>query len=906
MRVRHLQTFVQNERLFNWSHLNAIHGSRMGIDTTAWIRGLHDLKDPYGDIMGGLPINISAVIGKQLENFERADLFPVFLIQGLTPHGHSLFNKVDSKIVKEAWQKLINGDAESAFQHFCKSLSRLTEESITYIQRYLRKHKYKSVQINGTNISSSSELTEVKISRLAVIGCPYLCASQMLYMARHKLLDIVYGMTSYVLMGFDQVVTGIDFFKQRCEWVSRQDLLKAWDVTPRQLADACLLAGNEYCHTLPHANVQKTQLNFEMSILLAKHGSLQQYLQFFPDPPIEHEFRHLYSLSRALVTFLVALQHDGKVTPFTVESLAAATVPPLSPLLSPSHGSSAGSTQSQVPATTASKTNCQTPVPLDFHKVGGWRLPNTISAMMMHGLISPTLPRALSYGEWRDNDSPLILTHEYDKLLKSLRGYRLLALGLIARHLHPCFHNRKIIFKYVNRLCKDPLVLLTSIVSPDLENSQYKPNRRPFLNWSFTADDLSKRLSRMAPGPQPLTDISQQPSLSEDNVTPGYLFCLNWYLSSTAQVVNSLMANCQNFVPFDNTGGSIISNSPAFEKIEELDVYQSSEQSLKNIQNYILAQLYFNVLDALDYFSLNGEIGLGNQENNSTSQLTTFAVLASTIGRDCKFETELILAIELLKFGLLTGVKFNYAADNEYLPELVNPPTDHMKNARLRLQSQLSISSASVKMDQDFSILFRLISRVASLVPIELDHNMRQCPQTYLDFDIGAFQSLVRMVKRELNHIVEGCIAHMIFSQPKTFSLLTPDLFDPDRPRIPWFQLVLGCGGVLISNFMTTDFKEDGMNGFLRLQTKFPEITNLAKSLLDICEFWSIIYLIARPQLLCQNTELADQFEQANALLMLQLSNFLNFSKSAPQPQYDMTDYSACRTELEHVLGLSY
>lgn len=33
------------------------------------------------------------------------------------------------------------------------------------------------------------------------------------------------------------------------------------------------------------------------------------------------------------------------------------------------------------------------------------------------GLLSPTLPRVLSYGEWRDTESPILLSVEFENLL---------------------------------------------------------------------------------------------------------------------------------------------------------------------------------------------------------------------------------------------------------------------------------------------------------------------------------------------------------------------------------------------------------------------------------------------------------------------------------------------------------
>lgn len=81
MRVRHLQTYIQSQRLVGSNKVAVLRGMTVGLDTTAWIRSLLELKDAYSDIMGGLPLGLRAVLDQQLQGFEEAEIFPAFFLQ---------------------------------------------------------------------------------------------------------------------------------------------------------------------------------------------------------------------------------------------------------------------------------------------------------------------------------------------------------------------------------------------------------------------------------------------------------------------------------------------------------------------------------------------------------------------------------------------------------------------------------------------------------------------------------------------------------------------------------------------------------------------------------------------------------------------------------------------------------
>lgn len=70
----------------------------------------------------------------------------------------------------------------------------------------------------------------------------------------------------------------------------------------------------------------------------------------------------------------------------------------------------------------------------------------------------------------------------------------------------------------------------------------------------------------------------------------------------------------------------------------------------------------------------------------------------------------------------------------------------------------------------------QLVTRAVSIVAVQLAGHLTQCPAHFVNFDIGSFQSLVRSTRRELNHIMEGCIAGLILEvsiQPGSVSLFS-------------------------------------------------------------------------------------------------------------------------------------
>merc|ERR1711972_627760 len=102
-----------------------------------------------------------------------------------------------------------------------------------------------------------------------------------------------------------------------------------------------------------------------------------------------------------------------------------------------------------------------------------------------------------------------------------------------------------------------------------------------------------------------------------------------------------------------------------------------------------------------------------------------------------QFQEPCLVALEMMKFGRLSGEPFEPAQADKHFPEHVNYP----KSADPGMKAVL------------------LLSRVMSLVPMRLKNDMWNAD---VDFDLAAFHSLVRILKRALRQLVEASLASIL------------------------------------------------------------------------------------------------------------------------------------------------
>jgi len=180
-----------------------------------------------------------------------------------------------------------------------------------------------------------------------------------------------------------------------------------------------------------------------------------------------------------------------------------------------------------------------------------------------------------------------------------------------------------------------------------------------------------------------------------------------------------------------------------------------------------------------------------------------------------------LVAIELLKFEMLNGEPFEPGvAGKRFPPGIKYPvaPVDEWTKSRL------------------------LLTRVMSLVPMRLKTDMWNAD---VNFDLAAFHSMVRILKRALRQLTEASLASVLMKDLKRVKLL-PSGFLCSTPKkddhlqtmglLPTFMLPRTCTGIVVDYFL--EYQGEPSKFIPELQAKFPCCTHARQDLLQAFIFW--------------------------------------------------------------------
>jgi len=142
-----------------------------------------------------------------------------------------------------------------------------------------------------------------------------------------------------------------------------------------------------------------------------------------------------------------------------------------------------------------------------------------------------------------------------------------------------------------------------------------------------------------------------------------------------------------------------------------------------------------------------------------------------------EFQEDALFALELMKFGVLTG-------------ELLDAPPDRPFPENIAIMKQDNVDHRSAV----------LLSRVMSLVPMHLKD--MEFWEAEVDFDLAAFHSIVKIVKRSLRQLTEASLAHILLQDMSRMKLVPKDHWCPDKPKIPSFMLPRNCMGLVVKYFL--------------------------------------------------------------------------------------------------------
>lgn len=744
MRVRHLQSHLADQQLVHSGKLQRLNGVRVGVDAVFWLRSIQALKDPFADALGGIPPGIFGFVDKELEQFKRYDITPLFVFQGVAPGPqHSMFVSRMDQQMELAWTYLAKGQKSEAQKCFAVSTSRINGDFVYFIFHHLRHKGYECLQ------------------------APYFAGAQLAHFAEQGVVSTVFGPPGLLLYGVPSVVIHINFAQLSFDWVDLESVLQKWQITRDQFVDACMLAGTEYCLTYPYLNLGHFQpaapgrFNFDAAVYIIKQAPLINWMQTFPTEDMKNDHVDGYCICKVLVQNSPVLHLQDHV---------------IRPL-----GAGAGG------------PGCPPPqVPADFSTIMGEKLPNSLYYLMLNGIISHKLPQALAKGEWTDKSQPLVDTNEFRELLVGLQDYRETALGLIARHLHSGFQTKKI-------LCKafwDPHPIRQGL-SGNAQNLPegariIQPRIPKGLRWNINQEAVEEEMRR-----QGVTKVD-------------FKFCLQWH-SHQFEIDGPLMRGVTR------------------------DGYPTATNDI----NSLSALVHFMVLEHLELIAEDaGMTVFGNVLKDSPVHL----------------QESCLVALEMMKFGVLSGEPFDAAQEDRPFPEQVKYP----KGA----------------VDQHTKAIL-LLSRVMSLVPMKLRNDMWNAD---VDFDLAAFHSLVRILKRALRQLVEASLASILLRDLSRVKALPPGFMCSSPKKedhlqmwavLPTFMLPRACMGIVVRHFL--EYRGEPAAFQKDVSARFPCCEQPMKDLRIAFAFWDdlrrCVDAIAEP---LGAEELSEDMKSASQILYAQ------------------------------------
>ncbi|CRG99589.1 conserved Plasmodium protein, unknown function [Plasmodium relictum] len=419
----------------------------------------------------------------------------------------------------------------------------------------------------------------------------------------------------------------------------------------------------------------------------------------------------------------------------------------------------------------SNKSSIYNLAPYDYIKVVGAKFPTCVYYLMSVGLISKKLLCALALGEWIDYSHPIIDSYEYRDSLIDLREYRCRILGLISIKLNPFFYKRKIKFfdygYYINNIWD-------------------KNNKWTFLDidlvdgflWKINKDNVTEEMKR------------------QNNNKIDLQFTLRWHLYSESNDISLVhkaneLSNDEQNLDDKNEKTLNHENSSETNDLENgennKNIY-SFDKKIRNYNDYYKNLLNtnnqnFNSFLCLVYFMFLENLGIFTKNCG----VTLFGLLLSEV-KNKNIDSNILIIFELLKFGFLTTQ-----------PLLPPNGRSYPKNAYSSVMNNKNLAPQDKK-----SVL--LLSRIYSLYNANIDQQ-----KTYdglIDFDLCAFFSVVKIIKKTLRQLLQACVANVLISNMELIHILPENLYSPFDTNISGFFVTHHLMGVLTKFFLLFNFDD--------------------------------------------------------------------------------------------------
>lgn len=211
------------------------------------------------------------------------------------------------------------------------------------------------------------------------------------------------------------------------------------------------------------------------------------------------------------------------------------------------------------------------------------------------------------------------------------------------------------------------------------------------------------------------------------------------------------------------------------------------------------------------------------------------------------------MALELMKFGVLSGEPFDAATERPFPVEVnypVAPVDSNMKS-------------------------FLLLSRVTSLWPMKLKNDMWNAD---VDFDLAGFHALVRLLKHTLRQLTQSCLASTVMKDlariqmpPRGFMSASQGPRDPP-PLLPPFMLPRACMGIVVKFFL--QWTGDGAGFRKEVLRRYPCCAQPIEDLRQALGFWEELRrCVTRIAEALSATDLLQEMNDASTHVQLKRQN---------------------------------
>ncbi|KAL8431965.1 hypothetical protein Efla_002802 [Eimeria flavescens] len=364
--------------------------------------------------------------------------------------------------------------------------------------------------------------------------------------------------------------------------------------------------------------------------------------------------------------------------------------------------------------------------PKDFSQVVGLKLPAAVYVHLAFGLLSRELATALAQGDWLEPFEPPADSQEFSDAFAEVISYRRKALGLVTKCLHPKFQQRAVVFVRAAAGC--PPATGVEALLPETGSNIGRP-------WGVSAAAVAAELQRQR---------RQQVDMA---------FCLQWVAAATGAEKRRLQGG-------ESGAGAA---APAAAAAADMD------------SNALLAATLLQLLDAACLFTEEGDS-------------TVFGSALSEVPHD--LQEDVLICLELLKLGLLTGEPLEARAGSSYPKGLLGDLLQPIRGVSVDGLGEGELQRASL-----------LLQRVASLLPLQHKPGVWWAADVCLD--LRGFACIVTALKAAMRQLAEAALLHQLLRNPKLTQHLPPAAARADW--LPTFAASGCCLGLLMRFFIRYD-----------------------------------------------------------------------------------------------------